>query len=143
MIKIVTFLILITAVAGCTSMQSSLDEQYPDRVQVNPPQRVPYEERPLHIRSVERIQFRNNYALVIEGDFPNPCTQILRVNDNRFAQTNSFEIIGWQKYEEMCAQMITPFTFIYENQSMPLRDLETVTVNGTAFKLENSDSQNE
>ena len=143
MIKTAIILFFIVSLSACTTTESALDTKYPDRVQVNPPQRTAYVEKDIHIRTVEKLQLKNNTALVIEGDFPNPCTQILRVDDKRFPQTFSLKIIGWQKYQEVCMQTITPFTFVYQNEEAPIEKINSVTINGISIDLKNNNTDHE
>ncbi|MEX0608546.1 MAG: hypothetical protein WD016_01180 [Balneolaceae bacterium] len=133
---IITFLV-ITCIS-CASSHISLREQHPEAIDVNPPQRVPYIENEITIHAIEAVSSGKEYALLIEGEFPNPCTQILRVNERRLIGTLELKILGWQRYGEMCAEVITPFTFIYNIPKEQFQDIETVTANGTVKELTHS-----
>lgn len=124
---------------ACSSIQS-LQDQYPDAIELTPSPQVPYDEKDITIRSVEPVQSGRQYALLIEGDFPNPCTQLLRVNEKSGLDKLNLKILGWQKHKEMCAEVITPFTFIYEIPKEDYEKIDSVSANGKTFELDKSNS---
>jgi hypothetical protein len=121
---------------GCASNQPSPKERYPDLVDVNPPNRIPYVEKEIAIDSIAFIRVQKEKALLIKGTFPNPCTQILRVDERIVPEMLTLNIIGWQRYQQMCAQTIIPFTYIYKGiSSEQWEEKKLIVINETEFKL--------
>lgn len=126
---------------GCASNQPSPEERYPDLVEENPPHRIPYVEKEITIDSVAFIRVDKEKALVVKGSFPNPCTQILRVDERVFPEMLTLNIIGWQRYQQMCAQTITPFTYIHKGiSSEQWEGMKLIEINEKEYELPLSSS---
>lgn len=143
--KIDSLLICLIAVillgVGCAANQPSPEERFPDLVEENPPHRTPYVEKEITIDSVAFISVNKEKALLIKGTFPNPCTQILRVDERAFPEMLTLNIIGWQRYQQMCAQTITPFTYIHKGiSSAQWEAMKLIEINEKEFELPLSSS---
>ncbi|WP_421772886.1 hypothetical protein [Gracilimonas sp.] len=135
--SLLTYLIAVIILGvGCASNQPSPEESYPDLVDENPPNRIPYVEKDVSIDSITFIKVQNEKALLIKGTFPNPCTQILRVDERVVPEMLTLNIIGWQRYQQMCAQAITPFTYIHKGiSSEQWEQKKLIVINEKEFEL--------
>ncbi len=133
---LVYFITVIILGVGCASNQPSPQERYPDLVEENPPHRIPYVEKDVSIDSIGFIKIEKEKALLVKGTFPNPCTQILRVDERMVPEMLTLNIIGWQKYQQMCAQTITPFTYIHKGITPEQwEQKKLIVINEKEFKL--------
>ncbi len=134
-IKILIIISVLFLVHGCASNQPSLEDKYPDLVTENPPDRIPYIEKEVTIDSTSLVKVQKQYALLIKGNFPNPCTQILRVDERTAPEVLFLDIIGWQKYQQTCAEAITPFTYIHRGfDPQNWNNLKKVVINDIEFE---------
>lgn len=138
--KTAALLICLIIVGFSCAPTQKLNDEYPDAIEINPPDQVPYIEKNITIHSVQPIQVGRQYGLVIEGDFPNVCTQILRINERAALGKLDLKVLGWQRYQKACAETITPFTHIYEIPRDLFQTLDTVSVNGTIIELTEIDN---
>lgn len=135
-IKILVIFSVLFLALGCASNQPTLEDKYSDLVTVNPPDRIPYIEKEVTIDSVSVVRVQKQNALLIKGSFPNPCTQILRVDEQAAPDVFFLDIIGWQKYQQTCAQVITPFTYIHRDpNSQNWNNLKKVVINDIEFDM--------
>lgn len=122
--------------SACTSTSDILNEKYPNLIELDPPERIPYEEKKVRVDDLQVMEIRGQSLLVIQGSFPNPCSKLLRIEQESFPEILNLELVGWQKAREMCAQSITPFTYIVKDiPEEQWEQLKLVTVNGTELKL--------
>lgn len=138
--KSTAFIICLMLVGFSCAPTQNLNDNHPDAIEINPPNQVPYIEKDIIIHSVEPIQVGRRYGFLIEGDFPNVCTQILRVNERAALGNLDLKVLGWQRYQELCAETITPFTYIHEIPRDIFETLDTVSVNGTTIDLTETDN---
>ncbi|MGN8225159.1 hypothetical protein [Gracilimonas sp. BCB1] len=135
--SLLTYLIAVIILGvGCAANQPSPEEQYSDLVEENPPHRTPYVEKEITIDSVAFIRVNNEKTLLVKGTFPNPCTQILRVDERVLPEMLTLNIVGWQRYQQMCAQTITPFTYIHKGiSSEQWEQKKLIVINEKEFEL--------
>ena len=126
------FLLMIS----CASNQPTLEEIYPNLVEENPPNRIPYVEKEITIDSVSFINVQKQKALLIKGTFPNPCTQILRVDERTVPEILYLDFTGWQEYQQSCTEVIEPFTYIYRGlNSEQWSQMKLIVINDIEFEL--------
>lgn len=131
-----SILILTLTLCGCSMYDDSLTERFPNLVQVNPPGDLPYEESSVNIEKVDVVVLKNGKALHIQGQFPNPCTHLLRVEGELAGTTLALSFDSWQESNVMCAQSLTPFSYLYTELSEDqLATIEKVTIDGRDFYL--------
>lgn len=129
-------LTLFLLIIGCASNQPTLEETYPNLVKENPPERIPYIEKEVTTDSISFIRVQRQKTLLIEGTFPNPCTQILRVDERTVPEILYIDIIGWQRYQQSCAETITPFTYVHKGISAEQwANMKLIVINGIEFEL--------
>jgi len=122
--------------SGCTVNEDSIKDRYPNLVEITAPGDLPYSEVSIGIEKADIVTLSNDLALHIKGYFPNPCTQLLRVEESFNEGVLRLELIGWQQSDIFCAQTITPFSYLYTTlNDDQLQSLEVVTVNGEEFTL--------
>lgn len=131
---ILLFAGLLTA---CGTPQKTLKEQHPDLVEVNPPDRIPYIEKDISIEDVEFLKVKRAPALLIKGQFPNSCTQILRVDEKTPPEIVNLTIIGWQQYKKPCEQSGNPsFTYVHKNlDAQHWKNTRLIIINNQEFKV--------
>lgn len=124
---------------GCSTTKEPLTDRFPNLVKVSPPDRIPYVEKELSISSVELITLRKSTALLIKGEMPNTCTSILRAEMNIVPEILNIEMIGWQKYQQECAEGTKPFSYLVRNISNEeWKDIGWVYINEEQFMLDKS-----
>lgn len=131
------YLLLISVLIFSGSCNSSSDSsgKYPDQVELTPPEEnLEITKTTLHIRSVEVDAAEEQEVLVIKGDFPNACTKLLSAAENPAGDSLEIQLTGWQPQDE-CAQMITPFTFLIEPDSVTLSDINVISVNNVQIQV--------
>lgn len=132
----ISTLLIIASINGCSVHNDNLSERFPNLVQIVPPDDRPYTESRLIIESVESVVLESGYALHIQGNFPNPCTQLLRIEEESTQNILRLDLIGWQETNTMCAQYIVPFSYLYTDLNKDQWSaLDTVIVNGNSFPL--------
>lgn len=121
---------------GCTVNEENIKDRFPNLVEITDPGDLPYSEVSIRVERAEIVTLSNKLALHIIGYFPNPCTQLLRVEDNFKEGELQLELLGWQQSDIFCAQTITPFSYLYSTlKDAQLHSLEVVTINGEEFIL--------
>lgn len=127
-------LILIIVVAGCASSNNSEEtEGYPHLVTLQQPGDQPYDTSRVYIDSVKVIT-RNQQALLIHGTFPDACTKIRDVSHTIDNDSLKLSFSAWRNPEKMCAQVLTPFSFIYNKLTeKELRSHSKIFVNNTPY----------
>lgn len=132
----ISVLILSLTIGSCTMHEDSLTEQFPDLVQVDPPGDLPYKEVQLYIENIQIVELNSGKALHVQGNFPNACSHLLRVEGTLSDTTLELNLIGWQETEIMCAQYLTPFSYLYtELSGDQLQAIEKVISNGSEFYI--------
>ncbi len=137
---LLTTSLLMVFLAGCaTTKAPSLAERFPNLVEVDPPNRIPYIQQEFSIELVEPILVGKHTALHIQGTLPTGCTKVLRVSDKWLPEILNLEMVGWQKVQESCTQAAIPFSYIFTNMTQePWEQIKLVTVNGKEFKFHSS-----
>lgn len=102
-------------VVGCASSNSSEDTQsYPHLVELQSPGDEPNQSSKIYIDSVKQVTRNQQEVLVIHGTFPDGCTNLESVTHSIKGDTLQIKFKAWRNPEMMCAQVLSPFTFIYD-----------------------------
>ena len=87
-----------------------------------------------YIDSVQTVEINNKQALLIKGTFPDACTKLGEASHHQKDGNLYLDITAWRKPDSMCAQVLTPFSFIYEEfPSSVFSTHEEIIINGKAY----------
>lgn len=138
--KIVSLLLFsICIVAGCSSSDNNrIDSRnISDTVTLNPPDDQQANSSIVYIDSAGIVNHKGSIALLVAGDFPDGCTHLENAEHNWADEVLSLTISAWRDPDMMCTQVLTPFTFIYDQLSEEqLGELDSVRINGTTYSLQ-------
>ncbi|WP_138431717.1 hypothetical protein [Fodinibius saliphilus] len=130
-------IITLITVAGCASSSNNKEdspEEYEHLVTLQQPNEIPHENATVYIDSVKKVSTVKGPALLISGTFPDACTQLHETTHSVNEDHLSLEITAWRNPETMCAQVLTPFNFIFDKFSeKQLSNHSTIIVNGTEY----------
>lgn len=91
----------------------------------------------IYIDSVQIVTTNNKTALLISGTFPDACTKLGSASHRREGDTLYLDITAWRNPQTMCAQVLTPYSFLYkELTSNALSANEQIIINGTAYSYQ-------
>lgn len=128
-------LAILTIVASCASSSKKGNQNsYASSVSLQKPGDHPAQPSKVYIDSVKKITKDDKDVLLISGTFPDACTKLEEVT--HYVQNDSLylKFKAWRNPEMMCAQVLTPFTFIYDKLSKELLDSHSqVIINDTAY----------
>lgn len=137
--RLLIILIVTTLLASaCASSEknSNNEEEYPNLVTLNPPGDRAKEDSNIYIDSVETINYENRRTLLIYGCFPDACTHLSAASDTLVNDTLKIRLEAWRETDQMCAQVLTSFSFIYSDiPEEMLTDLSSVTVNDRSYPI--------
>lgn len=124
---------------GCASSQQGKKpgEQYPDLVTLTPPGDQHRKPSKVYIDSVRRISHHESPALLIHGTFPDGCTRLASADHEFQHDTLAITLSAWRNPDKICAQVLTPFTFIYNNiSSREFGSRIPVSINGVPYNTQ-------
>lgn len=128
---------LLVVVAACASSSKNGDEQksYPNLVHLQEPGDIPNRPAKVYIDSVKQISTDDRPALLISGTFPDGCTNIREIHHKTTDSSLNLDIIAWRNPEQMCTQVLTPFSFIYDKLAeKEIIDRSSVVINDTEYR---------
>lgn len=124
-------------IVGCAS--SSNKKSSPDLdnlITLQKPGEQSYQSSKVYIDSVKKITSEESPSLLIHGTFPDACTNLEEVNHHVENDSLYLEVKAWRNPETMCSQVLTPFSFIYDNLSkQDFAYHSEVIINGTSYKF--------
>jgi len=124
---------------GCASSEknSYQEEDLTNLVQINPPTDQNHDSSNLYIDTVELINFKERDVLLITGSFPDACTYLKEASDTLVNDSLRIRLKAWRKSDAMCAQVLTSFSFIYDQIPADiLNQRSTVTVNKRTYQIQ-------
>ncbi|MGM0546989.1 MAG: hypothetical protein ACQEST_09735 [Bacteroidota bacterium] len=132
-----TLLTFIFAIGCASSQNSNKSESYENLVSIEKPDEgEPSQPSKVYIDSVKKITDNDTQALLISGTFPDACTKIRSVSHHTQNDSLHLDIEAWRNPEKMCAQVLTPFSYIYNRLSDDeLSSYDNVTINNTAYNF--------
>lgn len=136
-------LLILTVIAGCSSDEAVkkdanvvMKNNYPNLVQVEEPQNVETEPSKVYVDSIRVINYKNEKALLISGNFANSCTSLKEVSHSASGDTLSITLSGWMPADKLCATVLTPFSFIFNSLTNEgVNQFSVVEVNGNTYNL--------
>lgn len=113
------FLSLLVVAVGCASSSKNNDNKhsYTNLVDIEKPGNINHQPSKVYIDSVQQISVDKKPALLIEGTFPDACTKLEEVTHSTNEDSLQLHFKAWRNPDEMCAQVLTPFSFIYDKLS--------------------------
>lgn len=88
------------------------------------------------VDSVKIVSENNREVLLIGGSFPDACTKLKEATHQTEEDSLYLELTAWRSPDEMCAQVLTPFTYMYDQLSKEeLNSHSEIKVNGTTFSI--------
>jgi len=131
------FIAILIVIAGCASSNNGDEaETYPNLVSLQQPDDQPHKPSKVYIDSVKQITVDEQPALLISGTLPDACTNLQKVTHSISQNKLSMEITAWRNPDKMCAQVLSPFSFIYEGiTKKELSNQSSAFINGTEFKF--------
>ncbi|NGP89021.1 hypothetical protein [Fodinibius halophilus] len=131
-------IVTLIAVAGCASSSSNNEEdgpeEYENLVSLQQPNIQQHEKATVYIDSVKKITVQQQPALLISGTFPDACTKLKEVTHSISNEQLSLEIIAWRDPDTMCAQVLTPFNYIYDKLTKKqLSAHSSIIINDTEY----------
>ncbi|TYP94124.1 hypothetical protein LX73_1849 [Fodinibius salinus] len=107
---------------------------YPNLVTLQKAQDVSHQPANIYVDSVKQITVDNHPALFISGSFPDACTHLSNVSHQINNETLTLNFSAWRNTDKMCAQVLTPFSFIYEQlEDQEITSRSEVFINDTAY----------
>lgn len=123
---------------GCasSSQNSNKSESYENLISVEKPDDEPHQPSKVYIDSVNKITEDDKNVLLVSGTFPDACTKISSVTHHTKNDSLHLDIKAWRNPEKMCSQVLTPFSYIYDQLSDDeLSSYDQVTINKTAYSF--------
>lgn len=120
---------------GCASSSSNSDtpNSY-SSISLQAPGDQPNQPSKVYIDSVQKITQSGKEVLLIHGTFPDACTKLQNVTHSIKSNSLHLEFDAWRNPDMMCAQVLTPFTFIYDKLSEEeLNSHSEIIINDTAY----------
>lgn len=131
---IITFLLAI----GCasSSQNSNNPDSYENLVSIEQPDDEPNRPSKVYIDSVNTVTENNKETLLISGTFPDACTKISSVTHHTQNDSLHLDIEAWRNPDQMCSQVLTPFSYLYDQLSdEELDSYSQVIINNTAYSF--------
>ena len=91
----------------------------------------------IYIDSVKTVTTSNEMALLVSGTFPDACTKLGSASHQQQSDNLYLDITAWRTPQTMCAQVLTPFSFIYKGlTSNAISANDQIIINGTAYSYQ-------
>lgn len=128
---------IILFLAGCASSSNNekeKEEALPNLVTLQQPKDQPHEASRVYIDSVKQITADKKTVLLISGTFPDACTYLQEATHQINDGSLYLHFSAWKNPETMCAQVLTSFSFIYDELSeKELSAHSQVIINDTSY----------
>ncbi|HKK45165.1 MAG TPA: hypothetical protein VJ964_06555 [Balneolaceae bacterium] len=121
---------------GCASSSNSNNEKhsFTNLVTVEKPGSTKHNPSKVYVDSVKQITIDQKPALLVSGTFPDACTKLEEVTHRISDDSLSLNLKAWRNPDELCAQVLTPFSFIYDSLTKKeLSSHSSVYINKTAY----------
>ncbi|MDZ7683018.1 MAG: hypothetical protein U5J63_15205 [Fodinibius sp.] len=127
---------ILIAVTACNPSSNNVEnpsDQYQNFVTLQEPTENSQSVR-IYIDSVQTIAKNDKTALLISGTFPDACTKLGDAYHHTKDNTLHLELSGWRTPDTMCAQVLTPFSYIYDKIKIAtLTNHSQIIINKTAY----------
>lgn len=124
--------------AGCSSSSDETVEKQDlkNLVSLESPKDHPSQSSKIYIDSLKKVTYNQQTVLLIHGTFPDACTHLEEVTHQVKRDSLYLDLKAWRNPKQMCAQVLTPFSFIYDDlSSEDLSSHPQVIINGTSFNI--------
>ncbi len=119
-----------------TNSDADMENNYPNLVQLNSAEADSTAPSKVYVDSVEVINVENEKALLISGNFANSCTFLQSVSHSVKSDTLAVSLIARMPADKLCAAVLTPFSFIYDDLPAKLiQNSQYVAINGKQFQI--------
>lgn len=130
-------IITLILIAGCASSSNNEihPDSFPDLVELQQPgPHSKHQPSKVYIDSVETASLNQQPVLIIHGTFPDGCTNLGNISHAVKNDTLHIDLKAWRDPQKMCTQVLTPFTYIYQNITEEELDSHSgATVNGSTY----------
>jgi len=111
-------------------------DSYENLVTIQKPGDEPYQQSKVYIDSVKKLSDHDEPALLISGTFPDACSKLQHVSHRTVDDSLHLDIQAWRNPDMMCSQVLTPFSYIYNDIAEEEISTQTkVIVNGSSYHL--------
>lgn len=132
--SIAALLIIVGCASSSNNKTNSTD--FENLITLQKPGDQPYQSSKVYIDSVKNITTEQGSSLLIHGTFPDACTHLEEVSHHIENDSLYLEFKAWRNPETMCSQVLTPFSFIYDNLSkQDIASHTAVIINGISYKF--------
>lgn len=130
-------LAVLTIIVGCASSSNKKNSpNYDNLIALQKPGEQSYQSSKVYIDSVKKIIYEDSPSLLIHGTFPDACTNLEEVTHHVENDSLYLEFKAWRNPETMCSQVLTPFSYIYNNLSkQDFASHSEVIIKGTSYKF--------
>lgn len=126
-------LIVISSCASSSKNEESR-QSYENLITLQQPDGQPNKPAQIYIDSVKSITRDQKRALLIQGTFPDACTNLEEITHRIKNDSLFIDMKAWRNPETMCAQVLTSFSYIYrELDEDELTSHSEVIINDTAY----------
>lgn len=130
------FLAVFIVIAGCTSSSNNNSQDYDNLVTLQKPGEQPYQSSKVYIDSVKQVTRNQESDLLIHGTFPDACTYLEKATHRTENDSLYLDIKAWRNPEMICSQVLTTFSFIYEDlTNQDFASHSAIIINGTAHSF--------
>jgi hypothetical protein len=120
---------------GCSSSSNKEDaaQQYQHLIDLQEPTGIAQSAN-IYIDSVQQVAHNDNPALLISGTLPDACTMLGSASHRMTNSKLTLELSAWRNPNAMCAQVLTPFSFIYDRvDASVLNSKEQIGINNSTY----------
>lgn len=123
-------------IAGCTSSSDNNSQNFDNLVSLQKPGEQPHQSSKIYIDSVKQITRNQESDLLIHGTFPDACTNLEQATHHVEDDSLYLDVKAWRNPEMMCSQVLTTFSFIYDNlTNQDFATYSKIIINGTAYSF--------
>lgn len=129
-------LAVLIVISSCASSSKNEEphQSYENLITIQKPGGQPNQPAQIYIDSVKSITRDQGRALLIQGTFPDACTNLESITHRIQKDSLFLHIKAWRNPEMMCAQVLTSFSYIYEQlNNDELSSRSEVIINDTAY----------
>jgi hypothetical protein len=129
-------LAVLIIIAGCASSSNNNSQDYDNLISLQKPKEQPHRPSKVYIDSVKQVTINQTSALLIYGTFPDACTNLEEVTHRVENDSLYLNLKAWRNPETMCSQVLTPFSYIYDNLGkQDFASHSEIIINDTAFSF--------
>lgn len=128
--------LIITAGCASSSDENIEKQDLVNLVSLESPKDHPSQSSRVYIDSLKRVKYDQQIALLIHGTFPDACTHLEEITHHVENDSLFLAFKAWRNPKQMCSQVLTPFSFIYDKLSdEALSSHSQIIINGTSYSI--------